>query len=247
MKTIISTNNETIKHLVSLHIKKNRTLHKQFLAEGLRTCSTLINSGIKCIQLYATEHIVPHIQQLVDASLITIISPACLQKICTTKTPSGLVGVFEIPTPHIPLKLSPGIVLSDISDPGNMGTLIRSSIAFGYKDIIIVDGVDPWNPKVIQSSAGTIGYANLIHSTWQELITHTQRPPLGALIPHGGTEIDNKSYLLVVGSEAHGLPHTYIDACETKISLPMPGGTESLNASIAGSLALYLMATQKNC
>lgn len=244
MKKIDSPHNEGIKQIATLQTKKGRIQLQQFVAEGTRICSTLIESPIKCVQLCVTENLLAEAQNLLPDDFITIISEPCLKKISSAKTPSGIVGIFAIPPSIKRKKLEPGIVLANITDPGNMGTLIRSSVAFGHPQIVVVDGVDAWNPKVVQASAGIIGFAQIIEVSWHELVEHPDRPKLAALVPKNGTPSKQKDMLLVIGNEAHGLPETWINKCETKISLPMPGNIESLNAAVAGSIALYMMATQ---
>jgi RNA methyltransferase, TrmH family len=124
-----------------------------------------------------------------------------------------------------------------------MGTLIRSCAAMNYKTVVCIKGTDPWSPKVVQASAGTIGMVNIFQVTWDELIQNKQNLNLCALVVSGGNkpqDIDLSNTLLVVGSEAHGIPDEWLGQCEQKLTLPMPGKTESLNAAVAGSIALYL-------
>jgi TrmH family RNA methyltransferase len=244
VKKIDSPHNEVIKQIATLQTKKGRTQLQQFIAEGVRICSTLVESPLECIQLYVTENLLADAQNLLTDAFITIVSEPCLKKISTAKTPCGMVGIFAVPPSIKQKKIEPGIVLANISDPGNMGTLIRSSVAFGYPQIVVIDSVDPWNPKVVQASAGTIGFAQIVEMSWHELVNHADRPKLAALVPKKGAPLKQKDMLLAIGNEAHGLPETWINECEAKISLPMPGKIESLNASIAGSIALYIMATQ---
>jgi len=249
MKKIVSKANPEVKHIISLHQSKNRYEHKEFIAEGIRTCKTLCAAGYAPKQFYATEETIANAHSLVTANYITQVSDKVMHKISTTKTPSGLLGIFAIP-PALPLSsLDSGIVLAQIMDPGNMGTLIRSCAAMGKKTIVVVEGTDPWSPKVIQASAGTIGLVNIFQLDWETLRKHTQSLRLCALVVHGGThpaDIDFEHTLLVVGNEAHGLPDTWLQDCDLKITLPMPGGTESLNAAIAGSIALYVAFAKKH-
>jgi len=244
MKKIQSIHNPKIKKIVTLQTSKGRSKEKQFIAEGSRTCQTLLESPLKLIQLYVTEKMVPEAHKLTGEKNMTGISEMLMEKIAPSKTPSGILGVFSTPQQKVPNIIKPGLVLADISDPGNMGTLIRSSVTFGFPQIIIIDGCDPWNPKVIQASAGTIGFAQILQLNWDELKNHAERPPLVALVPHGGTTIKagKKNRLLVVGNEAHGIPAKWLKDCEELLTLPMPGKTESLNAAVAGSIALYLLS-----
>jgi len=246
MKEITSLENPIIKKVVQLASVKGREQYGQFIAEGLRTCQTLVQSPVALDTFFVTLDSFEQAKTFVSEHKIVLVSDAVMKKIAPTKTPSGFLGIFAIPHLPLPDKLVPGIVLCEISDPGNFGTLIRSAVAFDLPQIISVGGVDPWNPKVIQACAGTIGFARIISLNWNQLVQYPQRPKLCALVARGGEPIgpDMHGSLLVVGSEAHGLPEQWISACEQHATLAMPGGTESLNAAIAGAIALYLVVNK---
>ncbi|MGE0206537.1 MAG: TrmH family RNA methyltransferase [Candidatus Babeliales bacterium] len=241
MKKITSRQNPEIINLAKLHDAKKRYTEKRFLAEGLRICQTLLEAEVKLLQIYVTEESIDKVDTFVDENLITIVSRPVMEKISAASTPSGIVGVFTLPKQPPFAQLDAGIVLADITDPGNMGTLIRTCIAMGKKTIVIVEGVDPWNPKVIQASAGTIGKATLFQCTWQELMDHKKNLALAALIVHGGSSLEtiDKKVLLVIGNEARGIRSAWLKECEQTITLSMPGNVESLNAAVAGSIAMY--------
>jgi TrmH family RNA methyltransferase len=119
---------------------------------------------------------------------------------------------------------------------------MRSCVAFGKKTIVCVEGVDPWNPKVIQASAGTIGSATIFTWSWQELLRNKKNLTLCALVVHGGKpphQITITETLMVIGNEAHGIPQEMLTTCDELLTLPMPGQTESLNAAVAGSIGMY--------
>jgi len=243
MKIITSRANPAIKQICSLHTKKGRSTSKQFIAEGLRTIKTLLTGTSNLIQLYVTQN--HPIDLVCNPELVTFITPEVMAKISTTKTPSGYLALFTIPQ-EPQQKIEHGIVLANITDPGNMGTLMRSAAAMNIKAVIIVDGADPWSPKVVQASAGTVGSLAIYQCSWQELLELKKEKTLCALIVKGGKdpqELALDNILLVIGNEAHGIPEAWLRDCEAKCTLPMPGGIESLNAAIAGSIALYLMAT----
>ena len=249
MKIIESRQNPEVKGIVALHERKNRTTRKLYIAEGLRVCTTLVKSGQKLKQFYVTYPLLDAARDLVGESLVTVVSPEVMEKISRTTSPSGMLGVFTLPTPQIPDSLSSGAILARISDPGNMGTLLRTCAALGQKNVIVVEGTDPWSLKVIQASAGTIGMINIIPLSWQDLMAHAKETTLCALVVEGGQapqKLDVKNLLLVIGNEAHGIPAEWIEQCGTRMTIPMPGNTESLNAAVAGSIALYLAATIKS-
>lgn len=247
IKLISSPTNPIVKHVVKLHAAKHRAELQEFIAEGFRTISTIIKAGHQPITLFTVDEFLYDAQQLVEDEHIIAVTPLVMEKMSTAQSPSGLLATFKIP-PHSSLNtLSSGLVLAQVTDPGNMGTLIRTAAAMNKKTVVCIETVDPWNPKVVQATAGAIGNVSIVNVTWQELINHKKNIPLYALVPSEGknpNDVNLRDALIVVGSESHGIPQEWIDQCDEKITLPMPGNFESLNAAVAGSIALYLSATQ---
>ncbi|MDP3788125.1 MAG: RNA methyltransferase [Candidatus Chromulinivorax sp.] len=259
MNYISSVSNEQVKHVVSLQDKWYRHEHGQFVVEGTRACSQLLEK-YEPVVIYMTESYYADFSKVcLDATtgaaankciiqqydhLITGVSQHVMDKMCTTKNPSGICAIFKIPTP-LPLpQQGPGIVLIDVNDPGNLGTLIRTAAAMNIKEIILVGGVDPYNSKVIQSTAGCMTCVNIYQTTFEKLMEQTQLQLCALVVKHGTTpdKISLKNKFLVVGNEAHGLSPQHIQACQDKMTIPMPGHAESLNAAIAGAIGLYLMS-----
>lgn len=241
MKVITSVHNEQIKSIAQLHTAKGRLKQQQFLAEGKRILEGFARAGWKPTMLFTTEIHIATAQALFDQEPV-VVSEAVMKKISTATTPSGIVAVFSFPPKST--NLTSGIVLANITDPGNMGTLIRSTAAFGAQSIVVVEGCDPFCPKVIQASAGALAHVQILRWSWQELIKNKKDLKLCALIVKGGQKpetLAKQNLLLVVGNEAHGLSQDQIADCDLTITLPMADSTESLNAAIAGSLALYLL------
>jgi len=243
MKYITSLQNLEIKELVALQTVKGRLKYKKCLFQGLRTIETGLNSCLKLDKIYVTEENLSKIAPLVSPGQIILISEQVSQKIGTVKESSGLVATFFIPDALPIEQLSAGLVLAQVSDPGNMGTLIRTAAACGVKNVVVVDGVDAWNPKVIQATAGAIALVNIFDISWSGLVSSKKNLKLYGLVVENGssiTRVNSSESLIVVGNEAHGLPLEWQKECDYLVTLPMPGNTESLNASIAGSIALYL-------
>ena len=252
MRLITSLTHPQIKYIVQLHQPKARKHHNQTFAEGYRTLITLNKAGIIFNQLYSTpdqQHLLPAFQ----AHEVILVTPAVMAKISAAVTPSGLLAVFTRPTSlsaQEAQKVTVGLVLAQIQDPGNMGTLLRTAAACAVKTVVIIEGADPWSPKVIQASAGTVALLTLLQWDWHKVITYKYTTPnilLCALVvsdgipPHELTaEFYQKKRALVVGNEAQGIPQAWQDQCDMRLSLPMPGAIESLNAAVAGSIALYI-------
>lgn len=242
MNNITSLANPLIKHIVSLHLKKFRTKHREFIAEGMRTIQTLIEGGLTPRNLFAVPTMIEQAQMLAPDTPLSLVTQAVMEKISAASSPSGILGQFAIPHKQ-PQLLTTGLVLAGISDPGNMGTLIRSAAAMGAKTVVTIEGTDPWSPKVVQASAGTIAFVSIHCLTWQELLARKKDLKLAALIVSGGekpTATNLHNSLLIVGSESTGIDESWLADCDIKVTLPMPGNIESLNAAVAGSIALYL-------
>lgn len=243
MHFIRSTSNPVIKEIVRLHDAKERKRTHRCIIEGIRAITTALQGGLSLKELYCTEEQIVEAQNIAPDTIISCISTAAMSKISTATSPSGLLGIFQIPAQPSFQKLTPGLVLAQIADPGNMGTLIRTAAACGIHSIVIIEGVDPWSPKVVQASAGTVASVQLFQWSWEELLRAKKTCKLYGLVVTGGQHpktIDPHNALLVVGNEARGIPSSWLKDCDASITIPMPGQTESLNAAIAGSIALYL-------
>ncbi len=170
------------------------------------------------------------------------------KKLVRVKHQADFYASFSIPQSPSPCALTSGIVLARITDPGNMGTLIRTAAGLNIKSVVVIEGTDPWSPKVVQSSAGTIGMVSLFAWNWETLMMHKKNYTLCALVIAGGknpSQVPLHNALFVVGSEAEGIPPAWTEQCDETITLPMPGSTESLNAAVAGSIMLYLASQSR--
>jgi RNA methyltransferase, TrmH family len=248
MLYLSSLENALVKEIVSLRTAKGRRKKGLFVAEGARTCQTLVERY--CPQfIFMTETFLGQAPSyFIDREYI-IVTEGVMKKMSNATMPSGLLCVFPIAESNVfPSSLSSGIVLENIHDPGNMGTLIRTAAAFKVAGVFVVGGVDVWSHKVVQATAGTIGHVPLMVTSWEVLCNYAREvgTSMHALVVEGGEKIENAAcarsepWLLVVGSESHGLSDRVMEQCDKKVTLAMPGGTESLNASVAGSIALYL-------
>lgn len=247
IKLISSADNALVKKALKYKEPRNRDQLQRCLVEGVRAVETFLSSSYTINRLYISQKNLGWAQQHCPQEAIVLVTDQLMQKLSSTVSPSGIIGLFDIPEPHPLSELQSGLVLANIQDPGNMGTLIRTATALN-QCVVIIEGVNPYNPKVIQSSAGTIAHAKLFKMSWEELIGQKRDLQLAGLVVQGGLPIQQidsqRSRLLVIGNEAHGLPDVWEQQCDEKITLPMPGNTESLNAAVAGSIALYFLSIQ---
>lgn len=234
--------NPKIKHLVTLHTSSGRKKHQQFIAQGFKTCSTLIQTGFKLHSTYMTHPMYLQYQDQLETPESFVVTDEVMQKISTTITPSGIVALFDIPSTR-PCTTSNAIALVNIQDPGNLGTMIRTAAAMAIDSIFLIEGVDPYNPKVIQATTGAIGQVNLIETNWDNFLQLCKPYTTCALVVDDGKtpeQLNLRDTILIIGNEGQGLPNEIINTCTHKLTIPMPGKTESLNAAVAGSIAMYL-------
>jgi len=248
MKHISSLQNPAIKHIHNLQTKNSyRYKHEQFVGEGIRTCFTLMEHQ-ELEQLYLTPELFEQYKTQLPQDLCTTVDVKIMPQVTSLETASGCVGVFHMPL-FVNVFMPHSLALINLSNPGNTGTLIRTATAMGMNSVIVVEGVDPYNPKSVQSSAGTVGKITLIKATKEDFLEQTKHIETTALVVHEGTSPDRlaiNNSILLVGNEAHGLSEQVIEAATHKITLPMPGDVESLNAAVAGSIGLYIMMTQQH-
>lgn len=254
MREIISRQNEEVKSVARLQTQKGRQELKKFIAEGARTCQALLDSDkyFSLLQkVYCTSKMLDQAVKITSKNNqnpeIILVADAVMEKISNATTPSGILCVFNMPKCRPENQLTSGIVLEGISDPGNMGTMIRTCAAMGFKSVVLIDCMDVYSPKVIQASAGEIGKVNIFDISLQELIKNKKNLKLIALVASNGKrpkDVNFNNCLLVIGSEAHGISQEFVDQCDEKMTLEMPGKTESLNACVAGSIAMYLASSK---
>jgi TrmH family RNA methyltransferase len=169
-----------------------------------------------------------------------------IEKIADARTPQPVLaaarfeqrGVTAVP------KVGLVLVLHDLRDPGNVGTIIRSADAAGATAVVVTgQSVDPYNPKTLRASAGSIFHLPVVVATIDETLDYFADTQLLATVVHGGRshrEVDFlRASVVVMGNEADGLDDSTIERCHQSISIPMDGRSESLNAAIAASLIAF--------
>lgn len=253
MREITSATNPFIKQLRALiTTKKARQQSHSFVIEGWRGIDTLLRHPGRNYQL---ERLVitpnwindPRIPKDLD----TILLPDhLLNHISDVQNTQGILGIIK----HSPLPFSIPeqgnlLLLDNLRDPGNLGTLIRSAVGAGFDGILLYgDCVDPLNPKVIRSTMGTFAFCNLWSVTDQD-IEHLLANGFELCITtgRGGTKLDKSRFspktILAIGSEAHGISDALQQRATQKITIPLQPECESLNAAVAGSICMFHIAS----
>lgn len=221
---------------VRLHRVRERRRLGLTLLEGPNVVSEAIRAGVSFVELFA----LPTDERLADWPDPTLVEPQIMRRLAHTETPRGPVAVAQIPPWTEPPTDRSVIYLSEVSDPGNVGTIIRSAAAFGLSVALSEGCADPWSPKAVRAAAGghflIPGLSRVGSPT--ELRAHRR----AALVVDGGVPpgaLEEGPWVVIVGSEAHGLDPALVAECDVQVTIPMPGGMESLNASVAASILAY--------
>lgn len=174
-------------------------------------------------------------EKIIQDNLDKIVKIFETDELRNLQTYNGRVAVAKIPVPTAPT--APFLVLDRIQDPGNMGTILRTALAFGFKTIYTIDSVDPYSPKVIRASSGMSLQLNIIDTDYAGL-------PQDALYYiadiNGGkpTPIKEKNFGIVLGNEGQGVSAEMYKLPHKIFTIPMDAGCESLNVAVAGGIIM---------
>lgn len=258
---ISSTSNEQVKNLTLLQKKaKAREEQGVFVIEGLKMFEEARELGL-LIKTYASESFY-HEKILENPGFFNgldyeVITDSIFNNLSETKTPQGILGTVKRASYRLESLLGDPnaclILLEDIRDPGNLGTIIRTAEGAGITGVIFNNTtVDIYNPKVIRSTMGSI-YRVPFYQTeeFYETIHEVKRNGITLFAAHlSGIEYDTegsfqKSCAFLIGNEANGLSERASEAADQRIRIPMAGKVESLNAAVAAAILMYEAARQR--
>ena len=248
----------TISEIRQLHQLKHRREQNLFIAEGVKVVTELLDSPLKIKLIACTDDFRVTHSILPDKAAIISVTEKELSRISMLQTPNQVVAVAEIPsgeTPDFGSKKGNLLVLDGIRDPGNMGTIIRSAEWFGIQQVICSDDcVDAFNPKVVQGAMGSLFRMNIYYENLELQLQKARKEGGYAIygadahgIPYPGIKKDNP-WVLVIGSESHGISPSLQSFLDHKISIPKASGvkTESLNAAVAAAVLLASFSSINN-
>lgn len=238
MEVITSLDNKHIKNLSKLLVKKYRDQENMFLIEGEHLVEEALKVG-KLKEVIKTEEY----KRDFDVPT-TIVTYEVIKKLTNSVTPQQIIGVVtKLEEKEIGNKI---LILDNLQDPGNLGTIIRSSVAFNVDTIVLSENcVDLYNDKVIRSSEGMIFYINVIKRniyTFIDEIKSLDYQVLGTKVTNG-ENVKNIDVLgkiaVVMGNEGAGVRKEILDKCDKYLYIPMNKNCESLNVGVATSIILY--------
>lgn len=238
MEIIKSLDNKKIKGLSKLLIKKYRDLENKFIVEGEHLVLEAYKAGVLLEIIRCPEY-----ECNLNVSE-TIVTYEVLKKLSFTKTPQKIMGICKkISEKENGNKV---LILDDIQDPGNLGTIIRSAVAFNVDTIVLSSNtVDLYNDKVLRSSEGMFFHINIIKRDINNLIKELKDKGYCVL----GTKVDGgkdirkiahtEKMAIIVGNEGAGVKEEILDMCDDYLYIAMNLKCESLNVGVATSIILY--------
>lgn len=259
MKQIISRDNPVVKKAASLKQGKHRRQQMAFLLEGERAVRETKVCPERVLHCFVLDDLVSKyldIVQILDEERVYITNDKVIKTICDTEHPQGIAAVVSMSDWHIqvvPQIRGLWLVLNGISDPGNMGTMVRTARALGAAGMIYTNAsVDPYNPKAVRASMGGIltlpvlgpvnaaDIVSLMESGMRLLGTQVNQG-----IPYHQADLTG-DLLVVLGGEAEGMDQELIPLCNQIMNIPMNAGVNSLNAASACAIILSEAYKQRN-
>ena len=237
---ITSVDNKKIKRYLSLKTSKGRYDEELFLVEGMHLCYEAFKHNLLVDLLILDGNNISFNYN----GEITYISDNVMKKLSSLKTPTTVIGVCKIEE-NKEIIGNRILLLDDVADPGNIGTIIRSSKAFNVDTIILsTNSVDIYNEKVIRSTQGMLFNMNILYTDLEEVIPKLRDNGYMIL----GTDVNNGvdvrdisvlKYALVMGNEGRGVSENIKSMCDKNLYIKMNDACESLNVAVATSILLY--------
>ena len=246
-----------MKKVEALKTKKGRDKAKQFIIEGKKLVGEIPSDWTICFYVCSEAFLEEYDVSLFnDRAPCVPVSAQTFAKLTDTVTPQGILAVCEQREFFLSDMLREECFLlmgECLSDPGNIGTLVRTALAAGADGVILSEGsVEIYNPKVLRASAGAVlriptvtdaDINEVIPLLRQQDICIYAAHPNGNALPYA-TDM-RRSCCLLIGNEAHGLSDGICGIVDALVRLPMPGFAESLNASVAGGILMYEVVRQR--
>jgi RNA methyltransferase, TrmH family len=255
---ITSTQNPKVKWVRALlDDRKRRSEENAFVVEGVRLAEEALASSWEGLLSFYTREIDERGRRVVDrfserGVVVEEITPQVMHACSDTQTPQGILAVMAMRNPPLPGKPNFVFVPDGVRDPGNLGTMLRSSSAAGVEAVLLPpETVDPYSPKVLRAGMGAHFRLNLRDLSWEEIGQYVQQCGLKVYLAEANVgevyyRADFRTPLaLIIGGEAEGAGRAARNLSEESVHIPMPGGGESLNAAIAAAILMFEVVRQR--
>lgn len=247
-EVITSLQNDKVKLAHSLQTRpRARRKERKIVLEGTRLIRDALERGhVPLFVLYHPEtadyNLIARLQNT-RADLLAV-SAEVLRHTSDTQQPQGIVAVFPLPVPPLPRQPRRVLILDNLRDPGNMGTILRAAAAAGVQCALLSPGcADPYNPKSLRSGMGAHFRLPVVEVTWQEIGGYCDGLNVYLAAGDGDLPYDQANWsdpwAVIIGSEAHGASTDAGAIATHRVSIPMAAGTESLNAAVAAGVLLF--------
>ena len=238
--------------ITSLQNKKFRLQHQVFVVEGIKSVLEFVHSSYKVQKIYATEQALTKLDKIPHNIKLEEVTETEFHKISSLTNPQGALALIDLPQNNTldynQLKGTYSIVLDDVQDPGNLGTIIRTAEWFGIKHIICSIGtVDTFNPKVVQATMGSLSRVQIYYVDLDKFIAENTLPTYGALL--NGQSIYKTDFgsegLIIMGNEGNGIRQSLVKKIHQKVTIPRIGEAESLNVAVATTIFCSELSRQQ--
>jgi TrmH family RNA methyltransferase len=252
---ITSTSNERVKYVHALSRRKTRQEEGRFVVEGVRLLEEAIRANVQPDFIFYIADLDERSQKLIErlhaGGVVCLdVTPGVMRFCSETETPSGILAVLPMAGMPLPTRPTLSVVADALRDPGNLGTLLRTSAAAGADEVLLGPGtVDLYNPKVVRGAMGTHFRLPIATMTWPVIAAHLDGPSVWLAdvrdaIPY--TQVDwTKPSALIIGGEAEGASAEAEKLATGRVSIPMQCGIESLNAAVAAAVILFEAQRQR--
>lgn len=246
MEEIKSRKNPLISHVRKLAVDRAyRRQCNEFVCEGGKLLTDALGSGVK-IRTVITNEAIDY--AMPEDTRVVIVPRDIMESISTLKTPGTVIFTCKISLSNTSMTGRRHILLENLQDPGNVGTIIRTANALWFDTVILLgDCADPYNPKTIRASMGAVFRQKIFEIDYEDLINvkETINKHFYAALPGDEAEDIRKAGLregvITIGNEGTGLSEALIGLCEKRITIPMQPGCESLNAASAAAVLMWEM------
>ncbi|NQN86450.1 RNA methyltransferase [Streptococcus suis] len=243
MEIIRSKSNNLVKQIKKLQQKKYRT--SSYLIEGWHLLEEAVKSGVSIEHVLVLEEYVDRVSQL---EKVTVVSPEIIQDLTDSKSPQGVVAQLALPSQELPDQLKGKfLVLEDVQDPGNVGTIIRTADAAGFDGVFLTDkSADIYNMKVLRSMQGSHFHLPIYRLPIEDILSTLKNNQVEILATTLSSQsVDYRevspeaSFALVMGNEGQGISDFVSEEADQLVHITMPGQAESLNVAIAAGILVF--------
>lgn len=254
MQILSSASNSRYKYIKSLSQKKNRLKYGEYTVEGIKSVHDALASKREVSLIAVSEKFYNEERfDYPENTELLVFETSIFNKLCDTLTPQGITAVIKIIEANAALDLNkPYVYCDNVTDPGNVGTIIRTADAAGFGGVILSEGcVDIYSPKTVRASMGS--FFNIDIFTEKNIDYLKSMKKTGFNIFGGALGKDTIDYrdadlkapsVIVVGNEANGISSDVMEICQC-VKIPILGRAESLNVSVAAGILMYELVRQR--